>query len=190
VAVDGSSGKLLWYRQVVRHDLRDYDLGLARARHDSRRGAPTEVAFAAGKMGRVCAFAAADGHPVRERPVETHSNDTRPPVGERSTLVVPGALGGVETSMAYDGGSLYVPVVNLGVSVHVEHHQARKPGRSLRRHGKAHGAAIEPRKAWEAGGRSRPPAVQPGERRIVRSLVRPEDAALVPHLLSSPYEWF
>jgi hypothetical protein len=109
---------------------------------------------------------------------------------KRSTLVVPGELGGVETSMAYDGGSLYVPVVNLGFLYTSSTTKPANRAGSLRRHRRAHGDAIEPRKTWGAGGRSRPPAVQPGERRIVRSLVRPEDAALVPHLLSSPYEWF
>ena len=114
VALDGSSGKLLWFRQVVRHDVRDYDL------QDSPvlgtipvGGVPTEVVFAAGKMGRVYAFAAADGKLVWERPVGDHKNDTGL-LPRHSTLVLPGELGGVETPMAYDGSSLYVPVVNLG----------------------------------------------------------------------------
>jgi alcohol dehydrogenase (cytochrome c) len=115
VALDGSTGKLLWYRQVVKHDVRDYDL------QDSpvigtipMNGIPTEVVFAAGKMGRVYAFVAADGKQLWQKPVGTHVNDTGPFPAGKSTLVLPGTLGGVETPMAYDGRSLYVPVVNLG----------------------------------------------------------------------------
>ncbi len=115
LALDGSSGKLLWYRQVVRHDVRDYDL------QDSPvigtipvHGIPTEVVFAAGKMGRVYAFAAASGRRIWERPVGFHKHDTGPLPRTKPVLVLPGELGGVETPMAFDGGSLYVPVVNLG----------------------------------------------------------------------------
>jgi outer membrane protein assembly factor BamB len=115
VALDGSTGKLLWYRQVISHDVRDYDL------EDSpvigtipMNGTPTEVVFAAGKMGRVYAFVAADGKQLWQRPVGTHLNDTGLLPAKKSTLVLPGTLGGVETPMAYDGTSLYVPVVNLG----------------------------------------------------------------------------
>jgi outer membrane protein assembly factor BamB len=114
VALDGSTGKLLWFRQVVRHDIRDYDL------QDSPivgtipvGGTPTEVVFAAGKMGRVVAYQAADGKRLWETPVGRHLNDTGL-LGKKPTLVLPGELGGVETPMAYDGSSLYVPVVNLG----------------------------------------------------------------------------
>ena len=115
VALDGSTGKLLWYRQVIRHDVRDYDL------QDSPvigtipvNGTPTEVVFAAGKMGRVYAFTAADGKQLWQRPVGTHLHDTGLLPAKKATLVLPGTLGGVETPMAYDGRSLYVPVVNLG----------------------------------------------------------------------------
>jgi outer membrane protein assembly factor BamB len=115
VTLDGATGKMLWYRQVVRHDIRDYDL------QDSPilgtipvGGTPTEVVFAAGKMGRVFAFRAADGKPVWETAVGRHLNDTGPLPAKKPVLVLPGELGGVETPMAYDGSSLYVPVVNLG----------------------------------------------------------------------------
>jgi alcohol dehydrogenase (cytochrome c) len=115
VALDGLTGKLLWFRQVVRHDIRDYDL------QDSPvvgtipvNGTPTEVVFAAGKMGRVYAFVAADGRPVWQTAVGLHRHDTGRLPARRPTLVLPGELGGVETPMAYDGSSLYVPVVNLG----------------------------------------------------------------------------
>jgi outer membrane protein assembly factor BamB len=115
VALDGTTGKLLWFRQAVRHDIRDYDL------QDSPvlgnipvQGTPTEVVFAAGKMGRVFAFRAADGKQVWEKPVGEHRDDVGALPAKKPVLVLPGELGGVETPMAYDGRSLYVPVVNLG----------------------------------------------------------------------------
>jgi alcohol dehydrogenase (cytochrome c) len=113
VALDGSTGKLLWFRQAVRHDIRDYDL------QDSPvlgtipvGGVPTEVVFAAGKMGRVYAFLAANGQPIWQRAVGSHVHDIGP-LTRRPEVVLPGELGGVETPMAYDGSSLYVPIVNL-----------------------------------------------------------------------------
>jgi alcohol dehydrogenase (cytochrome c) len=115
VALDGATGKMLWHRQVVRHDIRDYDL------QDSPilatipvAGTPTEVVFAAGKMGRVVAFQASNGNSVWEASVGMHLHDTGPLPAKKPLLVLPGELGGVETPMAYDGSSLYVPVVDLG----------------------------------------------------------------------------
>ncbi len=115
VALDGSTGKLLWFRQAVRHDIRDYDL------QDSPiigsipvQGTPTEVVFAAGKMGRVYAFRASDGRQIWQKAVGEHRNDLGLLPAKKTVLVLPGELGGVETPMAYDGRSLYVPVVNLG----------------------------------------------------------------------------
>ncbi len=115
VALNGSTGKLLWYRQVVSHDVRDYDL------QDSPvlgtmtvKGTPTEVVYAAGKMGRVYAFVASNGRRLWETPVGTHRNDSGPLPATKPVFVLPGIFGGVETPMAYDGRSLYVPVVDLG----------------------------------------------------------------------------
>jgi glucose dehydrogenase len=62
VALDGSSGKLLWYRQAVPHDVRDYDLAISPiVAHLPVGGVSTEVVITAGKMGRVYAYRAADG---------------------------------------------------------------------------------------------------------------------------------
>jgi outer membrane protein assembly factor BamB len=70
--------------------------------------------FEAGKMGRVYAFEADNGTRVWETAVGRHLSDTGPLPAKKPVLVLPGELGGVETPMAYDGSSLYVPVVNLG----------------------------------------------------------------------------
>jgi len=60
VVLDGQTGKLLWYRQTVPHDVRDYDLeASAIVATLSDPGAPqTEVAIVAGKMGKAYAYRA------------------------------------------------------------------------------------------------------------------------------------
>ena len=67
--------------------------------------------FAAGKMGRVFAYRSADGHPLWSTSVGRHENDIGP-LPDQPVTVFPGALGGVETPMAYDGRQLYVPWVD------------------------------------------------------------------------------
>ena len=53
VALDGQTGKLLWFRQAVAHDVRDYDLMIpAIITTASVQGTPTEIVLVAGKMGK------------------------------------------------------------------------------------------------------------------------------------------
>ena len=135
VALDGATGKLLWYRQAVKHDIRDYDLQISPIVGTIPiGGTPTEVVFAAGKMGRVYAFQADDGNQVWQTAVGRHQHDTGPLPAKKPPLVLPGKLGGVETPMAYDGTSLFVPVVNLGLPVHDHQREAgQRPGSSAAR---------------------------------------------------------
>ena len=112
VALDGQSGKVLWYQQVAPHDIRDYDLQIPPVLgRVSVGGVPTDVVYAAGKMGKVLAFRASDGHPLWERSVGKHQNDVGP-LPDQPVTVLPGALGGVETPLAYDGKTVYVPWVD------------------------------------------------------------------------------
>ena len=112
VALDGQTGKVLWYQQVAPHDFRDYDLQispvLGRA---SINGQQTDVVWAAGKMGKVLAFRADNGRPLWSRSVGRHENDTGP-LPDQPVTVYPGALGGVETPMAFDGKRLFAPWVD------------------------------------------------------------------------------
>jgi alcohol dehydrogenase (cytochrome c) len=116
LAVDGRTGRLLWYRQVLPHDIRDHDLQISPIiTHQNIRGVRTEVVITAGKAGKVYAFRAADGRSLWERPVGRHENDEGPlPDGELVT-VFPSVLGGVETPMALADRRLFVPWVDLGV---------------------------------------------------------------------------
>jgi outer membrane protein assembly factor BamB len=101
----GDSGKLLWYDQVTRHDVRDYDF------QASPIVAGTAL-FAAGKAGRVIAWDRTTHARLWARAVGTHLHDLGP-LPRRTTTVCPGHLGGVETPMAYADGLLFVPLVEL-----------------------------------------------------------------------------
>jgi outer membrane protein assembly factor BamB len=109
VVLAGATGKLLWYDQVTPHDVRDYDFQVSPilATVGARR-----VVFGAGKGGRVVAWDRTARTRLWSRAVGTHLHDLGPlPV--QPTRVCPGLLGGVETPMAYAGGRLFVPVVEL-----------------------------------------------------------------------------
>jgi outer membrane protein assembly factor BamB len=113
VALDGKTGKLLWYRQALPHDVRDYDLMIpAIVTRAPVEGSETEVVLTAGKMGKVYAFRAGDGKPLWTVAVGRHEHDTGPLPAE-PVAVYPGALGGVETPMALAGKRLFVPWVDL-----------------------------------------------------------------------------
>jgi outer membrane protein assembly factor BamB len=113
VALDGQTGKLLWFRQVIPHDLRDYDLQVdAITATVPIKGVQTEVELVAGKMGKVYAYRADNGQHLWTRPVGKHQNDTgllpRKPID-----VFPGIFGGVETPMALAANRLFVPWLNF-----------------------------------------------------------------------------
>jgi outer membrane protein assembly factor BamB len=115
VALDGQTGKLLWFRQVIPHDLRDYDLQVdAITATVPIKGVQTEVELVAGKMGKVYAFRAANGQHLWTRPVGKHQNDNGL-LPEKPVTVLPGIFGGVETPMALAANRLFVPWLNFGV---------------------------------------------------------------------------
>jgi glucose dehydrogenase len=113
VVLDGRTGELLWHRQAVPHDLRDYDLAispiLTRLTVD---GSGVRAVITAGKMGKVYAYRAADGRPLWSASIGRHQNDTGPLTSD-FVPVYPGTLGGVETPMALAGKRVFVPWVDL-----------------------------------------------------------------------------
>lgn len=119
--LDARTGTLLWARQVLAHDIYDWDLeGPVVLDHANGR----HLAITAGKMGVVFAFDADTGALRWKRPVGLHNgHDCDGARAMRSTFhprlpakVLPGWWGGVETQMASDGSTLYVPVVNLATT--------------------------------------------------------------------------
>src|SRR3954463_6600154 len=115
VALDGQTGKRIWFRQTVPHDVRDYDLQIpAITTTVPMGGVPTEIVLVAGKMGKVFAYKAADGTPLWTRSVGKHEHDTGP-LPRKLVTVFPGDFGGVETPMALASGRLFVPWLNFPV---------------------------------------------------------------------------
>ncbi|HEY3922069.1 MAG TPA: PQQ-binding-like beta-propeller repeat protein [Gaiellaceae bacterium] len=103
VVLDARTGKLLWYDQVTKHDVRDYDLSLS----------PILVGddvYSAGKAGRVVAWNRTSGKRLWATAVGTHLHDLGP-LPKLPVRVCPGLWGGVLTPMAYARGRLFVPVV-------------------------------------------------------------------------------
>jgi outer membrane protein assembly factor BamB len=114
VALDGTTGKLLWYRQVTRHDVRDHDF------QDSpilvtveRHGHRSKAVIGAGKSGFVIAFRVADGKRLWTLPIGKHNRYQSGPLPAKPVLYCPGSLGGVLTPMAEAHGLLFVPWIDL-----------------------------------------------------------------------------
>jgi outer membrane protein assembly factor BamB len=115
-------GKIIWERQVLPHDVFDWDLQLPPilAKDGSR-----DIVLAAGKQGYVYAIDADNGTIVWKKPVGTHNGhdqDNEPALeGQYDSMpklpitVLPGILGGVETQMAFEDGVVYAPIVNIPV---------------------------------------------------------------------------
>lgn len=114
VALDGTTGKLLWYRQVTAHDLRDHDFQDSPVIVTIRvHDVPTEAVIGAGKSGFVIAYRASDGKRLWRLSIGKHNSRQSGPLPPNPVVFCPGALGGVLTPMAEAGGVLYVPWVDL-----------------------------------------------------------------------------
>jgi glucose dehydrogenase len=113
-ALDGTTGKLLWYRQVTRHDLRDHDFQdppiLVTAKIDGR---PTEAVIGAGKSDFVIAFRASDGKRLWTLAIGRHTRHQSGPLPAKPVVYCPGDLGGVLSPTAEARGVLYVPWIDL-----------------------------------------------------------------------------
>jgi outer membrane protein assembly factor BamB len=103
VALDSRTGTVLWYDQVTKHDVRDYDL-------EASPIVSGNVVYGAGKAGRVVALNRRTGRRLWTKAVGTHLRDLGP-LPLHPVLVCPGLWGGVLTPMAYSRGRLFVPVV-------------------------------------------------------------------------------
>lgn len=119
VKLDARTGRFEWGRQVVPHDIYDWDLECPPI---LVRVGGRQLVLASGKMGVVYAFDAGDGRLVWQRPVGRHNghdqDGLRTMRGQSIHLpakIWPGNWGGVETQMASDGRTVYVPVVDLWI---------------------------------------------------------------------------
>jgi glucose dehydrogenase len=113
LALEATSGKLLWYKQVKPHDLFDLDFQCSPILTTALiNGTPTKIVIGSGKLGKVYAFDKKTGEIYWQTPVGQHENDDLTELPAGITSVLPGPDGGVLTPMACDGTVLYAPVVN------------------------------------------------------------------------------
>lgn len=112
------TGQLRWFYRANPHDIFDHDLQQSPVLASiDVNGTRTPVVLASGKLGKVIAVEASTGQMIWTTKVGQHNqwDDAQSvPAGETVT-VLPGALGGVETPIAYAGGTVFVSVVNLGM---------------------------------------------------------------------------
>jgi alcohol dehydrogenase (cytochrome c) len=118
------AGRLQWYYQLTPHDLYDWDLQNSPLL-STANGQP--VVIDGGKAGILIELSAQTGKLIWKLPVGVHTghdNDgllaenatpaTRIPLPARFVLE-PGPLGGIETSLATNGRTVFAAVVNLPV---------------------------------------------------------------------------
>lgn len=124
VKLKASDGSFVWGRQVLPHDIYDWDLEgpVMLTKVDGKL-----VAITAGKMGYVYMFDARTGVMRWKRAVGLHNGHDDDNLlalrGAGDQLrspakVLPGWWGGVESQMATDGRTAYVPVNNLYTIYH------------------------------------------------------------------------
>jgi outer membrane protein assembly factor BamB len=109
VILDGASGDLVWYDQVLPHDVRDYDLQLSPI---LATVAGRDLVIGGGKGGHILAWDRDTHERLWTQSVGTHRNDVGP-LPETPVEVCPGLFGGALTPMAYADGRVFVPVVEL-----------------------------------------------------------------------------
>jgi outer membrane protein assembly factor BamB len=120
VKLNREDGKIIWERQVLAHDVYDWDLQLPPI---LTKDGDRDLVIVSGKQGYVYAIDAGNGTIVWKKPVGQHNgHDTDNELAlegqydqmpKLPVTVLPGALGGVETQMALADGVVYAPIVNI-----------------------------------------------------------------------------
>lgn len=115
VALDHGTGEMIWFSQVLPHDLFDHDFQSSPILAELViEGMSQKVVIGAGKLGKVYAFNRSSGEVLWSAVVGRYDEAAQLDVlPNGTTRIYPGVLGGVETPMAYSDGILYVPVVNM-----------------------------------------------------------------------------
>ena len=114
MALDHATGDMVWFTQVLPHDLFDHDLQMPPILADANiSGEDQKIVISGGRMGRVYAYNRDTGAILWESVVGRHESDHLAALPPGNTTVYPRALGGVETTMAYANGTVYVTYVDL-----------------------------------------------------------------------------
>jgi outer membrane protein assembly factor BamB/mono/diheme cytochrome c family protein len=120
VKLNRDDGTIIWERQVLPHDVYDWDLHLPPI---LTKDTDRDLVLVAGKQGHVYAVDPDDGTIVWKRAVGQHNGHDRDneialrgdydKMPKLPITVLPGILGGVETQMAFADGVVYAPIVNI-----------------------------------------------------------------------------
>ncbi|HEU5105693.1 MAG TPA: PQQ-binding-like beta-propeller repeat protein [Solirubrobacterales bacterium] len=122
VKLNAKTGKLEWYYQQTPHDVYDWDFQNSPILAEA---GGREVAIGSGKNGIVTAVDAKTGKPVWSTPVGNHNGHDDDGLlamrGQSSQIkkgeVQPGNLGGVIAPPAANATTVFVPIVNGGITV-------------------------------------------------------------------------
>ena len=116
IALDVRTGKMLWYHQVVPHDVHDWDLDqVSPIFAETVNGRQRNVMTVSGKDGVVHLFDRDSHGELWSKPITTRENVSAVANYASPVHICPGLLGGEEWSTAaYDGARklLYVPAVD------------------------------------------------------------------------------
>ncbi len=110
VALNLSTGHLVWYHQATTHDIFDRDF-VHTMIVDIPGSSQRKVIVGTGKNGYVLGFDPSSGRLRWRTPVGMHHNGELPALSG-PTEVLPGTYGGVLTPPASAGGIVYVPTLN------------------------------------------------------------------------------
>lgn len=136
IALEHSTGKMVWYNQVKPHDLFNLDFQISPILADvNAGGVDRSIVIGSGKLGIVYGFDRATGEIVWQTSIGLHQNDelSELPLDGSTTWVAPGAWGGVEAPMAYADGVLYALTANLPSPYNASAYDASTPEEALNR---------------------------------------------------------
>jgi outer membrane protein assembly factor BamB len=136
VALEHTTGNLVWYNQVKPHDLFNLDFQISPILATvTINGGEQKIVIGSGKVGTIYGFDQQTGETLWRTPIGLHQNDelTELPLDQSTTWVAPGAWGGIETPMAYADGTVYALTANLPSPYNATAYDAATPEEALNR---------------------------------------------------------
>lgn len=136
IALDHNTGKLLWYNQVLPHDLFNFDFQVSPILATVRiNGSERGILMGSGKGGVVYGFDQETGETLWRTPIGLHQNDnlTALPEDQSTVWVAPGAWGGIETPLAYADSTVYALTTNMASPYNATMYDADTPEEALQR---------------------------------------------------------
>jgi outer membrane protein assembly factor BamB len=113
VKLNAKTGKMMWFYQLTKHDIMDWDINNSPILTKGAGGKP--IVVDGGKAGIMIALDASNGHLLWQRPVGIHITpadigETDPSKLHLPLTVEPGALGGMESQLATNGKMAFAAI--------------------------------------------------------------------------------